>query len=164
MDFEAQPLVFADLETEHLLDDPYFLTLPSDHRLADKRAVALKDLADEDWINSCPGTGCDQVVLGACRAAGFEPRVVHEVTDTAASLALVARGLGVTFVTDLMLALPRARGLGVVALHEQVLRHIVLIRRAEAEEGATPERPAVAAVAALVAQVVAAPGSVGEQE
>src|SRR3954454_15986929 len=53
MDFEAQPLTFADMETEHLLDDAYHVALPSNHRLADKPRVSLRDLAGEDWINSC---------------------------------------------------------------------------------------------------------------
>src|ERR671921_142919 len=54
MDFPGQPLVFADLETEYLLDDAYFVALPDSHRLAGERHVALSDLSDEDWINSCP--------------------------------------------------------------------------------------------------------------
>src|SRR5947208_9047270 len=54
MDFEAQPLTYADLETEHLLDDPYQVALPINHRLAKKSRVALSELADDDWINSCP--------------------------------------------------------------------------------------------------------------
>src|SRR5919112_1988299 len=73
MDFPGQPLVFADLETEYLLDDAYFVALPESHRLAGERHVSLSDLAEEDWINSCPGTSCDQVVLNACRGAGFTP-------------------------------------------------------------------------------------------
>src|SRR3954468_4615625 len=56
MDFEAQPLLYPDLDTEHLLNDQYFVALPSEHPLADKPSVALADLSDEDWINSCPGT------------------------------------------------------------------------------------------------------------
>jgi molybdate transport repressor ModE-like protein len=104
MDFEAQPLLFTDIDTEHLLDDSYYLTLPSGHRLADRRQVALADLADEDWINSCPGTSCDQVVLGACRAAGFDPRVVIQCDENDQMQACVAGGLGVALWPQLALA------------------------------------------------------------
>src|SRR3954465_11526284 len=76
MDFEAQPLLQPDLTTEHLLDDSYYIALPSTHPLADRPRVKLCDLAGEDWTSPRPGTSCDQVVLGACRAAGFDPRVV----------------------------------------------------------------------------------------
>jgi DNA-binding transcriptional LysR family regulator len=124
MDFEAQPLLFGDLDTEHLLDDPYFLTLPSNHRLAEKRAVALKDLADEDWINSCPGTSCDQVVLGACRAAGFEPHVVIECDENEQMQACVAGGLGVALWPQLALAHVRPGIVVKPVAGEQVLRHV----------------------------------------
>jgi DNA-binding transcriptional LysR family regulator len=104
MDFEAQPLLYTDLETEHLLNDPYFVALPSDHRLADETSVSLSELADEDWINSCPGTSCDQVVLNACRTAGFDPRVVVECDENDQMQAFVAGGLGVALWPHLALA------------------------------------------------------------
>ncbi|MEA2457960.1 MAG: hypothetical protein QOC95_932 [Thermoleophilaceae bacterium] len=104
MDFEAQPLLFPDIETEHLLDDAYYLALASGHPLADRRRVALADLADEDWINSCPGSSCDQVVVTACRAAGFDPRVVVECDENDQMQACVAGGLGVALWPQLALA------------------------------------------------------------
>jgi DNA-binding transcriptional LysR family regulator len=104
MDFEGEPLVYPDLETEHLLNDQYYVALPSGHRLADRARVALSDLSDEDWINSCPGTSCDQVVIGACRAAGFDPRVVVECDENDQMQACVAGGLGVALWPQLALA------------------------------------------------------------
>jgi DNA-binding transcriptional LysR family regulator len=103
-DFEAQPLISPDLETEHLLDDPYYIALPTGHRLAERKRVALTELADEDWINSCPGTTCDQVVLNACRAAGFEARVVVQCDANDQMQACVAGGLGVAMWPQLALA------------------------------------------------------------
>jgi DNA-binding transcriptional LysR family regulator len=104
MDYEAAPLRLPDLETEHLLDDPYHVALPTTHPLAGRRQVALADLAEEDWINSTPGTSCDQVVLGACRAAGFEPRVVVQSDENDQMQAFVAGGLGVAMWPQLALA------------------------------------------------------------
>ena len=104
MDFEAEPLVYPDLETEHLLNDQYYVALPNGHRLADKPSVPLIELSDEDWINSCAGTSCDQVVVGACRAAGFEPRVVIECDENDQMQACVAGGLGVALWPELVLA------------------------------------------------------------
>src|SRR3954467_13469974 len=51
MTVEAQPMLFGDLETEHLLKVPYFDRRTDSHRLADKRQVSLADLSEEDWIN-----------------------------------------------------------------------------------------------------------------
>jgi DNA-binding transcriptional LysR family regulator len=104
MDFEAEPLLYPELEVQFLLNDPYFAALPAGHRLAERRQIALKDLADEDWINSCPGTGCDVVVVQACRAAGFDPRIVVQVDENDQMQACVAGGLGVALWPQLALA------------------------------------------------------------
>jgi len=104
MDFEGQPLLYGDLETEHLLDDSYYIAMSDTHPLAGKRQIALADLAEDDWINSCPGTSCDQVVLNACRGAGFEPRVVIESDENDQMQACVAGGLGVALWPGLALA------------------------------------------------------------
>ena len=104
MDWAAEPLLFSDLESEHLLDDPYYVALPAEHPLADRPRVALSDLADADWINSCPGSSCDQVVIGACRAAGFDPRIVVECDENDQMQAFVAGGLGVALWPGLALA------------------------------------------------------------
>src|SRR4051794_20342317 len=34
----------------HVLDDPMFVALPADHRLARRRTVRLEELSDEDWM------------------------------------------------------------------------------------------------------------------
>jgi DNA-binding transcriptional LysR family regulator len=124
MDFEGEPILFTDIETEHLLDDAYYVALPSGHRLADRRQVALADLADEDWINSCPGTSCDQVVIGACRAAGFDPRVVIESDENDQMQACVAGGLGVALWPQLALAHVRPGVVVKPVAGKQVMRRV----------------------------------------
>lgn len=64
----------------------------------------------------------------------------HEVTDTAATLARVEAGIGVSTATDLMLRL-RASRFDVVRLRETIERHIVVVFRSSAEH-----RPTVAAL------------------
>jgi DNA-binding transcriptional LysR family regulator len=123
-DFEAQPLIYPDLETEHLLDDPYYVALPEGHRLADRKRVALVDLAGEDWINSCPGSTCDEVVLNACRAAGFDPRVVVQCDANDQMQACVAGGLGVALWPQLALAHVRPGVLVKPVAGAQVVRRV----------------------------------------
>lgn len=62
------------------------------------------------------------------------------MTDTAATLALVEAGVGVSVVTDLMLR-PRPSRLDVLELRETMERHIVVVFRSFAEH-----RPTVAAL------------------
>ncbi|MFD8388687.1 LysR family transcriptional regulator [Streptomyces sp. NPDC059680] len=104
-----------------------------------RHKVSLADTRDLGWILPSAGSYYGRAVLTACRRAGFEPRVLHEVTDTAATLALVEAGVGVSVVTDLMLRL-RPRRLDVLELQEVMERHIVVYR------SFAEHRPTVAAL------------------
>lgn len=110
--------------------------------------VALKQFASAGWILPPANTQYGLAMRHACRRAGFEPRVEHEVTDTASSLAMVAGNLGIAPVTDLMLAL-RGKGIHTVALREDVRRELVLAYRSQPEP-----QPGVRTVIDVVAQSV----------
>jgi DNA-binding transcriptional LysR family regulator len=60
--------------------------------------------------------------------------VVHEVTDTAASLQLAAAGLGATVMTGLMRRLNTGLDLTALRMREPLTRQIVLISRGDAAE------------------------------
>ncbi|MEU5614621.1 LysR substrate-binding domain-containing protein [Streptomyces sparsogenes] len=108
--------------------------------MAGRDRVSLADTGELGWILPSAGSYYGRAVRTACRRAGVEPRVLHEVTDTAATLALVEAGVGVSTVTDLMLRL-RTSCLDVVALREALERNIVVVFRSFAER-----RPTVAAL------------------
>ncbi|KUM76811.1 LysR family transcriptional regulator [Streptomyces griseorubiginosus] len=85
----------------HLLDDPYLAVLPKAHPLAARRTLRLTDLAGEPWVGSeWPGP-CLDAQLGACAAAGFQPRFVVDSEDYATAQGFVAAGLGVTLIPRL---------------------------------------------------------------
>jgi DNA-binding transcriptional LysR family regulator len=116
--------------------------------------VDLADAGDARWILPPADTRYGRMVRGACRRAGIEPDVVHEVMDTAASLALAAAGAGITPVTPLMQALAPDARLRVVALRQEVTRSVCLAERIR-----PASRPSVAFVAATVRQVLEHDGS-----
>lgn len=72
--------------------------LPSDHPLAAGESVPLDVLAGEPFVSFPANTGSTvrDAMVGACEAAGFNPRVVQEAPDSYTILALVAAGVGVT--------------------------------------------------------------------
>ena len=92
-----------ELELTYLLDDRYTAVIPRQHRLAGKGVIELSELADDVWINTTERDLCHQIILSACRAAGFEPNVAFEVDEIATSQALIARGSGVTLLPGLAL-------------------------------------------------------------
>jgi len=98
-----RPGVPEGVELVHLLDDPMYLALPTDHPLANKPRLRLSDLADDAWIQGQPGStcACNRLALRACQAAGFEPRVSFESSDWTAVQGLVAAGVGVALIAEL---------------------------------------------------------------
>jgi DNA-binding transcriptional LysR family regulator len=84
-----------------LLHDEFQALVPADHPLATRPDVALVELRDEPWIGNLPGSPCHFVTMAACAAAGFSPRVRHQIDDWAIIIELVAAGLGVGLIPTL---------------------------------------------------------------
>jgi DNA-binding transcriptional LysR family regulator len=86
------------LERRDLFRERFMVALAPDHRLAALAEVPLADLSDEEWTVATT----DGLIVGACRAAGFEPRLVSITRDQLAIRALIARGLAVTLAPQLL--------------------------------------------------------------
>jgi DNA-binding transcriptional LysR family regulator len=86
------------LERSELLRETFLVGLSPRHPLAGRGAVELAALAGESW--TAPST--DGIVVRACRAAGFEPRLTSITRDQLAIRALIGRGLAVTLVPSLL--------------------------------------------------------------
>jgi DNA-binding transcriptional LysR family regulator len=92
------------IELITLFQDPMYLAMRAEHRLARKSRVRLSEFAEENWIHSaCKGT-CGAVALKALHSAGFEPNVVFETDDYNVAQGLVAAGMGVTLLPEMALA------------------------------------------------------------
>ena len=81
-----------------LLEEPMLATLGLDHRLAHRKRIRLAELADEPWLAAVP----DGLIVRACRAAGFEPRLAYMTEDPLAINSFVAAGLAVTLTSRLL--------------------------------------------------------------
>jgi DNA-binding transcriptional LysR family regulator len=92
------------VDVQHILDDPMYLVLPSEHPLAGKPRIGLEELRDDAWLggstSGCPDT---MILVRACNAAGFEPRIAFHSDDYLAIQGFVAAGVGVSLIPDLAL-------------------------------------------------------------
>jgi DNA-binding transcriptional LysR family regulator len=89
------------LRRTDLAEEPMVAVLAADHRLAAKRGITLRDLADEPWM----APEAEGLFVEACRAAGFEPRVAILTRDPLAARAIAAAGLAVSLTPRLLASL-----------------------------------------------------------
>jgi DNA-binding transcriptional LysR family regulator len=99
--FSRLPVGAAEgLRVLPLVEESIVVAMPQGHPLAAQESVALAELADEDLIliTRAQEPELYDSYVTACAAAGFHPRVAHEVDRTHVAVGLVAGGLGVCFV------------------------------------------------------------------
>ncbi|MDD2763954.1 MAG: LysR family transcriptional regulator [Opitutaceae bacterium] len=89
----------AGLHTRLLLREKNGVLLPSDHALAARPALRLRDLASTPFVlfPRSHNPGFYDRVLAAFARAGIAPRIAEEVWPRANGIGLVRSGLGVTF-------------------------------------------------------------------
>lgn len=97
-----------------------------DHRLPD-RPLTADDLRDRPWILPPALTQYGTALRTGLRRRGIEPSVVHEVTDSAASLHLASAGLGITMITPMMRRLVAELPLRVLPMADPLTREVVLL-------------------------------------
>lgn len=91
-----------DIRRELVATEPLYVVLPVGHRLAQGEVVPLRALAHEPMI-LFPNVGHPNFVdrvQDMCRQQGFEVEVAQEVGDAVTSIALVARGFGLTLIPE----------------------------------------------------------------
>ena len=93
-----------DMTRVDLLDDPMFLAMPSEHRLAGRQKIRLEDLERDAWVQTSSSSPCARHVVRICHAAGFEPHVAFESDDYQTVQGLVAAGVGVALIPQLALS------------------------------------------------------------
>ena len=82
------------------------MLIPETHRLARKRSIKLKEIADEAFISLKPGYGLRRVTDELCAQAGFKPRIKFEGEEVATLSGLVGAGLGIAIGPRLPVSAP----------------------------------------------------------
>jgi DNA-binding transcriptional LysR family regulator len=116
---------------------------PPDHPLAGRENVPLSAFADEPFVDFEPAWGTRQLVDRGFNEAGIERRIAFEVSDLDTQLELVARGLGVALVPEVV-AEEQHPSLGIARLAEPEICWELVIACAshgEAEQAPTDRAP-----------------------
>lgn len=116
--FMPIPLGSARFASRAVTDQELVLIVPSEHHLAARRSVPLRDAGDEQFISFKPGHAMRRVTDELCTLAGFTPKITFEGEESSAVRGFVAAGLGVAIVpasafapnvASLHISEPRAR-------------------------------------------------------
>ncbi len=100
--FVTGPINMAGTETRLIQEEEFVCVVYEDHPLATRQIVELAELADEDFVHG-PIKDWEYFyyqLFPLCRRAGFMPRIVQEVYNSAAILGLVAGRMGITILTE----------------------------------------------------------------
>jgi DNA-binding transcriptional LysR family regulator len=145
------------LERHELLLDPVHVILPARHPVARRHrdAVPLAELAGEAWATGHAAMGWEEMTQGICRElGGFDPDIRYRANDATISLALVARGLAVTLLPDLVVPGDHA-GVVLRAIAEGPVHRAIFA----ATRAADAARPSIRALLAGVREAAAATGA-----
>ena len=93
---EQQGLGWIKLMTEEI-----FLAVPSQHQLANRSSIRLREVASEAFVSLKSGYILREQTDQLCRQVGFEPKVAFEGDELTVVRGLIAKGLGVGFIPAL---------------------------------------------------------------
>jgi len=86
-----------DLEYKVVMKEPLVVVLPSDHRLASRKAIAIQDIAEETFIGMSKTAPTLQVIIDDyLKRSGVDLRAEHEIDNLGMAMSLVASTRGVT--------------------------------------------------------------------
>jgi DNA-binding transcriptional LysR family regulator len=148
-EWQHQPLSRPPGVDRHDLHrDPVRVVLPEAHPVALRQPVSvpLRELAGEAWTTGHRGTAWEEMTERTCRRlGGFDPNIRHRTNDSVVSLALVAEGLAITMLPDLV-APGAHRGVAVRTISEGSVQRTIFA----ATRTADATRPSVRALLAAV--------------
>lgn len=138
-DERAPSTASARVSVRTLMREPIDLVLPRGHRLADREAVDVRELAGEQWISVRGGFPVDDVLLSVATITGVTPRVVQRINDFRVMEELVAGGHGVALMPRFATTHPRVARCRIAGVKAARIYELATRPRAD-------ERPAVRAV------------------
>ena len=142
------------LAFEHLGQDRYALAVPYDHLLAaradqaaaaaldgdeeagdvrDAASVSMRELKDERFIFHQPWQVAAELVLDACRNAGFEPNIVCRSGEPTNSMYMVQGGMGIALFPEEEFHSRQMDGIRRLRIKEDIIKDVGVAWRKDSE-------------------------------
>lgn len=93
-----------DVQFKLISTESMVVAVPKTHRLANRKTLRLKELKEELFVLYPRATrfGLSDMIVNACEALGFSPKVVQHAPQISSTINLVASSLGITIVPSCM--------------------------------------------------------------
>lgn len=105
-----------------------FIVTSLKHRFAGREAVALGELAEENWVFPTDAYNLEMLVMDACRRTGFEPIVSYRAGTMEAVKNFVRQELGISVLPNISLRGYGRQDLAVMRVEGGLHRNLNLIR------------------------------------
>lgn len=92
------PINQLEIHCEPLIIEKIFLAVPQGHRLASRKSIQLKEIADEPLIYYTTECGLREIMDNFCFQAEFAPNIAFECTTPEVICGLVKAGFGSAFI------------------------------------------------------------------
>ncbi len=102
-----------DIESQSLFEDRVIMIVPVNHPWASRKQVSPQEVLEQPFISRENSSGTHQVLFDQLRQHGIEPEnlnVVTELGDAEAVEMAVEKGIGITFISEVMAARSLALG------------------------------------------------------
>lgn len=98
-----EPFSHPNYQSHTVYHSETVLIVPIDHPLAKKRCVDFAQLQEETFIAMSPDYMFHDVIINRCQQAGFTPNIVFTTSQWDGLYALVAEGMGISFLPKFLL-------------------------------------------------------------
>jgi len=105
----ALPLQDDQLHSEFLFEEPFLLAVPEAHPLAQRRALSLSELSEQQLLLLEDGHCLREQALDVCRLAGANEKSEFRATSLETLRQMVAANVGITLLPTLAVKPPVAR-------------------------------------------------------
>ncbi|MGP3592199.1 LysR family transcriptional regulator [Vagococcus sp. WN89Y] len=119
----------SDLQSEEILEEPFFLLCRNDHPWAQLPAVAWSALDGAPLVVQDYASGSRPLIDSALLHFAVRATIVQEIGHPTTLFPMVEAGIGISVLPALALPLPQGSSLVVKRLEPTVLRKIMLVRR-----------------------------------
>ncbi|MDT2172600.1 LysR family transcriptional regulator, partial [Paenibacillus larvae] len=93
----SSPIHQSGIVSIPIMTEEFFLAVPQNHYLANRRTVKLSDIAEESFISLTMDYSFQESIYSLCIRSGFKPKIMFESNDLEVIGKLVTDGFGVAF-------------------------------------------------------------------